>query len=55
MLLAIVQNPFSKNPNELTKQLQPEEVRLRSEKLDVAALDNFKRNLNIRSGLVVKS
>lgn len=54
MFLAIVQNPYSKNPNELVKMLQPEELRSRPEQLDVTALENFKRALDRKSGLGVK-
>lgn len=54
MLLAIVQNPYSKNPKELYKQLEPEGIRSRSEILDITSLENLKRNLDKRSGIKLK-
>lgn len=54
MLLAIVQNPHVKNPRELIKRLEPEEIRDRPEQLDVTALENFKRNLDRKSGIGIK-
>jgi len=54
MLLAIVQNPHSKNPNILVKQLQPEEIRNRQEEIDRNSLENLKRNLDKRSGIKLK-
>lgn len=55
MTLAIVQNPYSKHPNELVKMLSPAEIRERRDDLDVEAMENFKRNLSKGSGIRVKS
>jgi hypothetical protein len=54
MLLAIAQNPYSKNPRELAKQLEPEEIRSRSDKLNVESVEMLRGQLDKRSGFKVK-
>lgn len=53
-LLAIQHNPYSKNPKELIKSFEPEELRNRSDEFNASSFENFKNSLDSRSAIKVK-